>query len=758
MASHPAIDCVVVGYNDLDFQAFADQQKALEARSGAFHEVRTNSVLLGGKRMLYMDLINNAFAEATGHDPRLNVFESPALGVCYLQHFLRQRNFNATTVNFFTYEKERFRRLLAQSPLAVAITTTFYVDNAPLLEIIKFVREQNPATRIIVGGPHVYNISCDYDEEAQAYVFKDIGADIYIIDSQGELTLSQVLHELRNGANLDDVPNLAYFADGGRELRRTRRAPENNNMDASSIRWETFDADVIAPIAYVRTARSCPFACSFCNYPTLAGSHDLTSLGMIEHELDALALAGTKVVVFIDDTFNVPLPRFKKLLQLMVDKAYDFKWVSFLRCSNVDEAALDLMQASGCTGVLLGIESGDQTILNYMNKSATIDRYRWGIRKLTDRNIASYASFICGFPGETEDTVRNTLDFIEETGPTFFNVQLYYHDFRSPIHRRAKEFEIQGGGYSWHHKTMSWQEAAEWARWTFKNVRNSIPMPLYGFSLWGIAYLVSKGIPMESIASFGRIAREMFIPGLDDIEGDYRDEQRKLAELFKDIRVVPAKGGGGAAVARPSLAGADGIDVRLGVQPMVGRMLPLDAESLDLSPDAIREIRGLAEEKNTAMSIVLLAMFELLLFQVRQHGDMCVHVRLPGRPELPVRSRLAADMEFGDLLRQLNDAIEEARANEHYSLTRVVGAPYPDGETGTVSNVRYTYERGGYGEPSSADGRFDLELHVEERQVNGSLAVRLTAMYARSVFERQTIQHYLETLDRFLRMLGREAA
>ena len=779
MSSQTMIDCIIVGYNDIDFETFANQQKAMEPRSGAYHEIRTNSVLLDGKRTLYMDLINRAIADATGHNPRLNVFESPALGVCYLQGFLQQRNFSVETVNFFTYEKEKFKQLLAQSPLSVAITTTFYIDNAPIIEIVNFVRKHNPAVKIIVGGPHIYNISCDYDEDAQAYVFQEIGADIYIADSQGELTLSHVVHQLRNGGNLSQVPNLAYFADSGTALQRTQRLPENNNMDLNSIRWETFDPNVIAPIAYVRTARSCPFACSFCNYPTLAGSHDLTSLEMIERELDGLSRAGTKVVVFVDDTFNVPLPRFKKLLQLMIDKKYDFKWVSFLRCSNVDETAVDLMKASGCVGVLLGIESGDQTILNYMNKSATLDRYRWGIRELAKRNIATYASLICGFPGESEETVRNSINFIEETGPTFFNVQLYYHDSRSPIHRRAEEFEIQGGGYSWQHKTMTWREAADWAGYMFKHIHNSIPMTLYGFSLWGIAYLVSKGISMESIAAFGKIAREMFIPGLNDIELDYTHQTRRLAEVFKDVHVVPAKGTNGAAASSMAAAkrhtpGSPStvdqywlnrlsgiprrVDLTYDLLPIAGQGSSANTQSFDLTADVTQRLCGLAEENKTELSVVLLALFKLFLFQLTKQIDICVHVRLPGHRELPIRSHLAVDMEFSELLHQLHHSVKEALAYQDYSLSRLVHKLYADDHnpSASISNVRYTYHRGAVGEPHSGNVRFDLELHVEELEIDGSPALRLTAEYNDCLFVSTTIQTYLAALNHFSQTLARQ--
>ena len=88
MSSQTRIDCIIVGYNDIDFESSAKQQKAMAGRSGAYHEIRANSVLLDGKRTLSIDLINQGIADATGHNPRLNGFEPPALGVCYLRKTL----------------------------------------------------------------------------------------------------------------------------------------------------------------------------------------------------------------------------------------------------------------------------------------------------------------------------------------------------------------------------------------------------------------------------------------------------------------------------------------------------------------------------------------------------------------------------------------------------------------------------------------------------------------------------------------------
>jgi p-methyltransferase len=538
MASNERLDCVVVGYNDVDFGKFAARQKRMESTSGAYHEVKTNSILINGERITYMEFLNRVSGRLMGFDPHLSAFDAPSLGAYYLASFVRQRGLSAEVVNFFNHDQDLFAKYLARKPRAVAITTTFYVDAWPLLDVVRFVRKHSPESKIIVGGPFAFNLPLDHDPETLQFVMGEIGADIYVIDSQGELTLSTILRRLQGGGvdTLGDVPNLFYTTDG--ELfRETARLPENNDLGEAAIDWSVFDPAQIVPVSYLRTARSCPFACTFCNYPTLAGQHVVDEVANVETQLEYLHSIGATDVVFIDDTFNVPLPRFKNLLRMMIRHQFRSRWISFFRCSNADEEAFDLMKESGCLGVFLGIESGDQTILKYMNKSATLDRYKWGIRQLHARGIATFASLICGFPGETETSVKNSVAFIEEVKPTFFNVQLYYHDKRSPIEKQAAEFEIHGGGYSWRHKTMDWREAMEWVKYMYANVHNSGCLPLYGFSLWAIPYLVARGFTLEQIVRFSFMIRPLLLSSMEELPGDVPAVEQQLLELFREAKL-----------------------------------------------------------------------------------------------------------------------------------------------------------------------------------------------------------------------------
>src|SRR5205807_4618199 len=161
--------------------------------------------------------------------------------------------------------------------------------------------------KIVVGGPLISNHARNYGKQELDAALNDIGADIYVIESQGEYTLARIIECLKNGGTLSKVPNLIYAKDG--KLQRTLEIAENNSLDECFIDWGTLSKEDLGPTLQTRTARSCAFSCSFCNYPTRAGKLNLASLETIEKELDSMRDLGyVKNVVFIDDTFNVPLP------------------------------------------------------------------------------------------------------------------------------------------------------------------------------------------------------------------------------------------------------------------------------------------------------------------------------------------------------------------------------------------------------------------------------------------------------------------
>jgi p-methyltransferase len=221
--------------------------------------------------------------------------------------------------------------------------------------------------------------------------------------------------------------------------------------------------------------------------------------------------------VFIDDTFNVPLPRFKDLCRMMLDRGYGFDWFSYFRCSNSDDEAIDLMARAGCKGVFLGIESGSPTILANMNKAATLDKYRRGVRMLHERGVATFGSFIVGFPGETAATVDETIACIEELKFDYYRAQLWYCEPGTPIFSQRDKYELTGEGYAWRHRTMDSVEASDHVERAFKTIQGSTWLPQWSFDFWFLPYILGRGVALAQFREVMALAHDLLRLEFDDL-------------------------------------------------------------------------------------------------------------------------------------------------------------------------------------------------------------------------------------------------
>lgn len=535
------LDCVVIGYNDPPFETYAGLLRQYGEESEAYRDLKLSMIDLGGRKLNYVDLMNELFVRAhgegrTGAAP-FKSGEIPNLAAVYLTNFLRRQGYNADYINLFQYEKDRLADLLAQNPRCIAITTTFYVWNFPVNEMVEFIRRHNSRVPIVVGGPLIANHARNYEGEDLQAALRDLGADIYVVESQGETSLAGIIEALRNGGDLSRVPNILYFDQGS--LRTNAVAPEKNSLEEGYIDWLGLSSGDLGATLQTRTARSCAFKCSFCNYPTRAGKLTLASLDTLEKEFDSMRARGNvENLVFIDDTFNVPLPRFKDICRLLIRKDYGFSWYSYFRCSNSDEEAVELMARSGCKGVFLGIESGSPAILENMNKAASAGHYRRGIEMLHRHGILTFGSFIVGFPGETEKTVRETVSFIKETKVDYYRAQMWYNEAGTPIHQEKEKYGITGDGFVWTHDTMESLEAMDHIEKMFLTIQDSQWLPQWSFDFWIIPYLKGKGVDSDRFKQFMQVANKMLALEIASVP---EEEKRSLQQGYMDEMTAQAR-------------------------------------------------------------------------------------------------------------------------------------------------------------------------------------------------------------------------
>ena len=513
------IDCLIIGHNDMNFGEYEESIRKMGIHSGAYRDLNLHFLQFKNKPYHLSGIFNLFYS----HDEAslslvkpLSMFDSFSATIAYLASYLNRYGLIFDYVSSFQAEKEVLAEKLKQHNIrTIAITTTYYVSAIPILEIIDFIRKYNSTAKIIIGGPFIATkIRSLEDPMLIEYLFKNtLGADFFVNSSQGETALVKIIQALNNDLSLDQINNIYYKSNDAYISTPTVR--ENNILTENMVNWDLFPHD-IDEYVNIRTSISCPFSCAFCGFPEHAGKFQTAGAQDLEKELNQLArIESLKGIKFIDDTFNVPVKRYKEILRMMIKNKYKFKWNSNFRCQFVDREMVELMKESGCEMVFLGLESGNNQILKNMNKSALVEDYLEGIRLLKEYGIITFASFIIGFPGETEQTVKETIRFIKESGIDFFRAAVWFCEHITPIWRERERYKLSGESFEWRHATMDSKQASGFVDEIFLSIDDPLWIPLYNFDIDTLWHLIHRGVPLDKvrklIGNFNRGIREKLI-------------------------------------------------------------------------------------------------------------------------------------------------------------------------------------------------------------------------------------------------------
>lgn len=373
----------------------------------------------------------------------------------------------------------------------VGISTTF-TASIDLIRSICLSIKNKMECKVIIGGPYIAAKIKESSHAARNHILGFCKADIYINSFHGEDTLVDILKEAR--WDYASIGNIFYKM---KESQYNFTFEEADETDLEqTIYWNLFE-NSCGEYVNVRTCISCPYSCAYCAFPAYAGTYMERSLESLFHELDLIeSMKRVKVVHFIDDTFNVNRKRFREILGRIVQKKYTFKWHGYIRAQLLDEEIVRFMAESGCLGVLLGVESGSQRMLDEMNKKAQIEDIVQKHRLLQKYNITTIASFFVGFPTETKESVEDTLRVIDEMKPDFYEIRPWFYNRNTPVYERREQYGLAGSGACYSHKTMSSQEAGKWCDWIIQNVKGSVLKNMTDYTLF---MLLAGGTDLDTI-------------------------------------------------------------------------------------------------------------------------------------------------------------------------------------------------------------------------------------------------------------------
>lgn len=497
-------DCFLVGNNSKDITETLVWYKynQISKDSLEYQVLLNNLVRYHNKYYTKRELFNLFFMEENNKIEAQTIAMKNILNttIAYLANFLNKNKLTFQYINEFNSQKEDLKRALLDKTIhCVAITSTYYTETFPLKEVIDYVKKFDDKIKIIIGGAYILSLNA-MDEVSLQRELKYIGADYYICSTEGEQALVQLVQAAKENRSVHDINNIYYW--NGNDFEFTRDIPEYNRFEDEIIDWSLFDPAKLS-FVNIRSSKSCPFSCSFCTEKKISGSFKQASLDTVEAMLNEVNKIDKKVsVMFLDDTLNIPPKRFKEMLRKMITNQYKFKWFCFVRSQYLDDEMCSLMKESGCESVLVGVESGNQKVLDIMNKQVKLEQLSRGIELLNKYDIISTASLIIGYPGETYETFLDTKRFIEETKPTFYRANPWNCNPLSPIFNRKDEFEIVGENRKWSHKTMDSEMAYQLTNELYLTVKNSINVTDLEFDTTFTNHMLYRDLSLEQIKAY----------------------------------------------------------------------------------------------------------------------------------------------------------------------------------------------------------------------------------------------------------------
>ena len=291
------------------------------------------------------------------------------------------------------------------------------------------IREAFPDKLILIGGHH----ATVFPQQVIKHNCFDI-----LIYGEGELTMLELMEKYKMaGCNrkkfLSDYKTLKQIKG---IVFREKNAPVTNEprefvQDMDDLPFPAMELMPIhlynpppdhykrLPLFHMIVIRGCPYNCAFCSNNYLFGRRirKKSPKRVIEEIKNAVRKFGARDISFWDDMLTADKQWLTDVCNLLIDEqrnGLDITWTCFSRVNTVTPELLKLMKKAGCWGIFYGFESGNQELLDIINKGITLEQSRNAAKWTQEAGIDIRASFMIGMPGETKEMALKTIQFAKE--------------------------------------------------------------------------------------------------------------------------------------------------------------------------------------------------------------------------------------------------------------------------------------------------------------------------------------------------------
>jgi len=346
------------------------------------------------------------------YPPMKRVELADCLGLSYIASYLRSKGINVSIIdiNLEGWSVKRAIEEISKIPTKViGVTVPF---QAYAIEVLKFISalKEKIETHISIGGIF------------PTFAYRDILERFPSVDSvvlgEGEITFYELVRAIFEGKDWKDIPGIAYREDN--EIKLTPLRPSIKDLDtipfpARDNLKRIYERTQIASII---SSRGCYARCSFCSvvpfYAKFGPRIRLRSPENVVDELEILVKEyNVENVVFCDGNFTVSKERAAKIAEEIIRRKLKLRYAIESRVTEVEEELFKLLKESGLRRVLLGIESGSQTMLDRFKKGTTVEQNVKALEILSRLDLYVSPGFIMFDDQTTVEELQENIRFLK---------------------------------------------------------------------------------------------------------------------------------------------------------------------------------------------------------------------------------------------------------------------------------------------------------------------------------------------------------
>jgi anaerobic magnesium-protoporphyrin IX monomethyl ester cyclase len=332
--------------------------------------------------------------------------ESMPIGIYYVAAVLKEKNYDVEIVNWQKLGRspEEIRTVLVEKKADVIGFSILQANRWGGIEIAKVAKQINPDVKIVFGG-----ITPTFLWKHFLTHFPEIDC---IVRGEGEYTFLKLIQcfEKKEFENIGAIRGIAFRKNN--TPVKTQDAEPIHDLDElpNPAKYFTFE--------HLALTRGCPGNCTFCGSPKFWGQR--VRFHSADYFVDQIELQYKKGISFFlisDDTFTFKKERVIEICRQIMERGLKITWFAISRVNFITEEVVSWMRKAGCIQISFGVESGSPRIRNILNKKTTNEQIKNAFRITLHYGISPRAYIIFGSPGETRETIQESIDLINEIKP-----------------------------------------------------------------------------------------------------------------------------------------------------------------------------------------------------------------------------------------------------------------------------------------------------------------------------------------------------